>query len=176
MLFDYRYLGNSSVNSSTTHSDMSFVPDIRDIKKRTTFQGVLHPKYAVQFREAISALHDVVVDDQRFIPKDRTEYLTWRKAKDDEMLALYMAESEELKKNIEETTKSLLALDVEIEAKRRASGTRNQAIRKYYDYLYKVNRDAWWVLDPVITIHPDSLFFECFSLDESSYGKLSCNL
>ena len=31
------------------------------------------------------------------------------------------------------------------------------------------------MLDPVITVHPDEVFFECFSQDESSYGKLSCN-
>jgi hypothetical protein len=31
------------------------------------------------------------------------------------------------------------------------------------------------VFDPVITVHPDELFFECFSQDESSYGKLGCN-
>ncbi len=31
------------------------------------------------------------------------------------------------------------------------------------------------MLDPVITIHPDELFFECFSQDESTYGKLGCN-
>jgi len=29
------------------------------------------------------------------------------------------------------------------------------------------------VLDPVITVHPDEVFFECFSQDESSYGRLS---
>ncbi len=28
------------------------------------------------------------------------------------------------------------------------------------------------MLDPVITVHPDELFFECFSRDESSYGRL----
>ena len=27
----------------------------------------------------------------------------------------------------------------------------------------------------MITVHPDCLFFECFSQDESSYGKLSCH-
>ena len=31
------------------------------------------------------------------------------------------------------------------------------------------------MLDPVITVHPDQLFFECFSKDESAYGKLSCS-
>ena len=31
------------------------------------------------------------------------------------------------------------------------------------------------MLDPVISVHPDEMFFECFSEDESSYGKLSCS-
>ena len=30
------------------------------------------------------------------------------------------------------------------------------------------------MLDPVITVHPDQMFFECFSKDESVHGKLSC--
>ena len=44
-----------------------------------------------------------------------------------------------------------------------------------FNYLYKNDIDAWYVLDPVITVHPDEVFFECFSEDESSYGKLSCH-
>ena len=51
----------------------------------------------------------------------------------------------------------------------------HQAIQKYYNYLYRANYEAWVVLDPVITVHPDTVFYECFSKDESSYGKLSCN-
>jgi hypothetical protein len=31
------------------------------------------------------------------------------------------------------------------------------------------------VLDPVITVHPDEVFFECFSQDESSYGRLGAS-
>ena len=27
------------------------------------------------------------------------------------------------------------------------------------------------MLDPVITVHPDEVFFECFSQDESTYGR-----
>ena len=38
------------------------------------------------------------------------------------------------------------------------------------DYTERVR---WaWTLDPVITVHPDSLFFEAFSNDESSYARL----
>lgn len=50
-----------------------------------------------------------------------------------------------------------------------------EARSKYWRYLYKKNYALWIILDPVITVHPDELFFECFSRDESSYGKLSCN-
>ncbi len=31
------------------------------------------------------------------------------------------------------------------------------------------------MLDPVITVHPDEVFFECFSQDESSYGRLGAS-
>ena len=33
-----------------------------------------------------------------------------------------------------------------------------------------------WVLDPVITVHPDELFFEAFSSDESAYVRLSAKM
>ncbi len=37
--------------------------------------------------------------------------------------------------------------------------------------------EAWqFTLDPVITVHPDQLFFEAFSNDESVYGRLSAPL
>ena len=52
----------------------------------------------------------------------------------------------------------------------------NAARRRYFDYLYQCDRDAWFVLDPVITVHPDEVFFECFSQDESSYGRLTARL
>ncbi|MCP3869143.1 MAG: hypothetical protein GY703_13785 [Gammaproteobacteria bacterium] len=49
-----------------------------------------------------------------------------------------------------------------------------KAQRKYFNYLYTTDYDAWFVLDPVISVHPDELFFECFSNDESTYARLSC--
>ena len=39
---------------------------------------------------------------------------------------------------------------------------------------YSEASDRWfWLLDPVITVHHDELFFEAFSNDESSYARLS---
>ena len=41
-----------------------------------------------------------------------------------------------------------------------ASTTRAQ---KYFNYLYQRDKELWFKLDPVITVHPDQVFFECFS-------------
>ena len=49
------------------------------------------------------------------------------------------------------------------------------AQHKYFKYLYEKDKDMWLVLDPVITVHPDEVFFECFSQDESSYGRLGAS-
>ena len=42
---------------------------------------------------------------------------------------------------------------------------------------YSVAGERWsWMLDPVITVHHDELFFEAFSNDESSYARLSASM
>lgn len=174
MSFDYKYLGSSSVTTTGAASDILFVPDASR-SKAVSFKGVLQPEHAVRFREAISALHDVVINDQRFEPKDRSSYMEWRRAEEAKTLALYMAESKQLKEQITQSNKELVEIEAKLQKARLSSGTRSQAIRKYYQYLYTANRDAWLVLDPVITVHRKDLFFECFSKDESTYGKLTCD-
>ncbi len=47
------------------------------------------------------------------------------------------------------------------------------ARREYYNYLYHHDRDAWYALDPVVSVHPDCLIFEAFSQDESAYGRVT---
>src|SRR5262249_59544081 len=49
------------------------------------------------------------------------------------------------------------------------------ARQEYADYLARHDPELWRLLmpcDPVITVAPHVLFFECFSADESSYGCL----
>ncbi|PIW00714.1 MAG: hypothetical protein CO108_18590 [Deltaproteobacteria bacterium CG_4_9_14_3_um_filter_63_12] len=48
-----------------------------------------------------------------------------------------------------------------------------QAQQAYFDWLQRNDPNAWTVLDPVISVHPDELFFEVFSKDEGTYAKLS---
>ncbi len=170
MLFNYRFAGNSTVTSSATVTGMNFVPDT--LRESAWFVGKLHKKIA--FREAISALHDVVVSDLRFKPKDKSAYKEWVAQNEALFLATYMAGYDEAASNIRMEEIKAALTDVRKE-KEKIMSPFYKAQRNYFDYLYRNDKDAWYVLDPVITIHPDELFFECFSQDESTYGKLGCN-
>ncbi|MCK5725785.1 MAG: hypothetical protein KAH22_03035 [Thiotrichaceae bacterium] len=54
---------------------------------------------------------------------------------------------------------------------------RNQGLAKahyaYYDWLLKNDPEAWLILDPVISVHPDKVTLEVFSKDEGCYAALS---
>lgn len=170
MLFKYRFAGNSTVTSTSHKTGLSFAPDT--LRESAWFVGKLHKKLA--FREAISALHDVVISDLRFKPKDKTAYKEWVAQNEALFLAEYMAgyDANAANNRIEQLKAEL----VEVRAqKEKLLSPFYKARQKYFNYIYEKNREAWIVLDPVITIHPDELFFECFSQDESTYGKLGCN-
>jgi hypothetical protein len=170
MQFNYKYGGVTNVNSNAKVVDMSFAPDT--LRQPTFFVGKLHKKLA--FREAISALHDVVVSDLRFKPKDKTAYKAWAAEQEQLWLAEYMAtfQIEQVRQRIAEVRADLLEV---YKDKEKILAPFNKAKKSYFDYLYQKDKDTWFVLDPVITVHPDEVFFECFSQDESTYGKLSSN-
>jgi hypothetical protein len=170
MLFNYKFGGSTSVVSNASSVGMSFAPDTN--RTPTFFVGKLHRKLA--FREAISALHDVVVSDMRFTPRDKTAYLDWAKQQEDIWLAQYM-----LDKDVSDVSEQIKVTQSELQRVHKEMGKYTgpyyEARQRYFNYLYERDKDTWFVLDPVITVHPDEVFFECFSQDESSYGKLSAN-
>ena len=160
-----RYAGSSNADGGR----LSFSPDL--LREPTYFVGSVSNHVA--FREAISTLHHVVTSDLRFKPKDRTEYLAWLETQKEAMLG-------EVATRGQAAAEKYTALQQELSALNRKS---RDAMRPFYDqrgkywrWLYKADRDAWMVLDPVIAVHPDELSFECFSGDESTYGRLSCDL
>jgi hypothetical protein len=165
MEFEYAFKRSSSIANGPYRTDLSFSPDTR--RQPTFFSGEL--RKGIAFREAISALHDVVVSDLRWKPKDKSAYKEWaakQEAIDWDQVA---AQRAGVASQIRELQDKIAALH------RRSSARRapyEKAKRAYFDYLYQRDRDAWFVLDPVITVHPDEVFFECFSQDESSYGRL----
>ena len=168
MEFNYRYAGSTAIESGAGATDMSFAPDT--LREPTYFSGQLRKH--LEFREAISALHDVVISDLRYKPRDKSAYLEWAKQREQIDWQAVATQRSQYTAEITQTQDELNDLT-------RRSSTRMQpfyrARQRYFDYLYQKDRDAWFVLDPVITVHPDELFFECFSQDESSYGRLGCN-
>jgi len=164
--FNYSYQKDSLVNNNASRTEMSFAPDT--LREATFFRGEL--KQNIAFRESISALHDVVVSDLRWQPKDRTAYKQWRARQEE----VDWAEVAAQKRSVATELKGVRGeLD---ELRTRSAGRMRpyySARQRYFDYIYKRDYDAWMVLDPVITVHPDEVFFECFSRDESSYGRLS---
>jgi hypothetical protein len=166
--FNYNYRGSSSVRGDAQGTRMSFSPDT--LRPPTYFQGSL--RQSLPFREAISALHDVVVSDLRFIPKDRTAYKEWLSQQELLDMAQVMQQRTATVAQMQRVRGELDRLQAELRHRRRDY---DRAVQRYFDYIYTRDYDAWLVLDPVITIHPDEIFFECFSKDESSYGRLSVN-
>ncbi len=168
MEFHYRYLGRSQANTGAKDTELAFVPDsLRDPAFFVADLGKHLP-----FREAISALHSVVVSDLRLQPKDRTEYMAWRETEEQTMLAEFMGRKQEIEGKIKPLSAELTNINSKAQT---LLAPYYKAEQKYFKYLYKHDFNAWMVLDPVITVHPDQVFFECFSEDESSYGRLSCS-
>ncbi|HLM44304.1 MAG TPA: hypothetical protein VK458_10580, partial [Myxococcaceae bacterium] len=169
MHFEYSYAGNSAVQNQGDSTELSFAPDLK--RQPTFFSGELRQNVA--FREAISALHDVVVSELRFKPKDKSAYKAWA-AKRDETLDMdaILAHRTAVASRLKALREELAALEQDSS---RRMGAFYTARRRYFEYLYEKNRDFWYVLDPVITVHPDECFFECFSQDESSYGRLGAS-
>ena len=167
MEFKYKYQGKSGISDSVNQSNVSFAPD--SLRKPTFFVGTL--KQGLAFREGISALHQVVISDMRFKPKDKSEYELWLSQMEEQMLAEFISRKSQAESKSKVLRKELSDLN---QQSNELLKPYYKAQSKYFKYLYKHDIDAWWVLDPVITINPDEVFFECFSEDESSYGKLSC--
>jgi hypothetical protein len=171
MQFTLAYYGRSGVRSGPDGLAISLAPNLR--RDRVSFAGTL--RTPLRFREAVSALHAVVVSDLKYKPKDRTayrEYLAERKKREDAIrrMAYQKAHAELLAR---EQPSIPAGLEKRFEKLRKRYWN---ARLQYSDWLYKHDPAIWRFLtpcDPVVTVAPDVLFFECFSKDESSYGCLT---
>ncbi|NQU24869.1 MAG: hypothetical protein HQ567_26600 [Candidatus Nealsonbacteria bacterium] len=137
MEFSYAYGSDSVVQSSAADTQMAFAPDT--LREPTFFSGELRQSLA--FREAISALHDVVVSDLRWHPKDRTAYKQWAARQEEIDWVTVAAQRKEVAKQIED-------ISIELGQLRRRSEQRMrpfyQARQRYFDYLYRRDYDAWY--------------------------------
>lgn len=166
MQFQQSYAKSSGISHAGGQTLVDFAPDLS--REPTYFRGkILEP---IRYREAMCALRDVVVSDLNYQPRDHSAYQAWVQ----EQYIVDMAGILKRKSVIGEQMKTISKRIRELRAiQTRRMGDFYKAQREYFDYLYEVDKAAWWVLDPVITVAPDQVFFEAFSLDESSYGRLA---
>jgi hypothetical protein len=169
------YRGRSSVVSSPAGLAVALAPNLR--RDRVSFNGEL--RHPLQFREAMGALHDIVIGDFRQKPRDRSGYEADQAGRTAHEAEIRRLASTEARKVLREATPPTLSttelaeLDVEFRSRRR----QYWAARDQYSRHLMTHDPALWrtlmPCDPVITVAPDVLFFECFSADESSYGCLT---
>lgn len=173
MKVSFAYLGRSRIVDLNGHGQtLSMMPNL--VREQVSFDApLLSP---LRFREAISALHDVVINDLRYKPRDKTAYEEWKKQQAVEKREIYRREYEQAKKALAEQrnlTPPPPGFDALFERTR----------KRYWDARFKLanllrrdDPELWrWLMpcDPVITVADDVVFFECFSADESSYGCLT---
>lgn len=171
MRLDLAYFGRSRVEKRADALALMLSPNLA--RSPVSFEAEL--ARPLRFREAVSALHEIVVGDLRWKPKDHTAYRAWLKKQAEEEGLLLKAATAEAKKDLEIRSGQSFppTLDRDFKAWHRVYW---DARRAYADELRKNDPELFRRLtpcDPVITVAPDVVFFECFSADESSYGCLT---
>lgn len=165
------YLGRSGLRAAGAHAALSLSPNLA--REPVAFDAAI--RQPLRFREAVSALHDVVISDLRFKKKDKTAYLEWKKRQAEAESSLRREAHRQA------TARAMVRHDVPGDFQRQYDKLRGKywnARQSYSDYLRKHDMELWRLLmpcDPVITVAEDVVFLECFSADESSYGCLTVN-
>ncbi|QGJ70474.1 SWIM zinc finger protein [Planctomycetales bacterium 10988] len=165
------YLGKSRLTNTGGGNVMQLMPNLQ--RDPVAFDAAL--KHPLRFREAISALHDIVISDLRFQPRDKTAYFAWKKEQDNLRAQRIRQLSQANWKEIQQKQEKEISKDFEklFEAKNKQYW---QARSKFNTYLWKHDPELWRQImpcDPVVTVSDEVVFFECFSADESSYGCLT---
>ncbi|MFO0759431.1 MAG: SWIM zinc finger family protein [Byssovorax sp.] len=172
MNLDFRYLGKSGVSSGPGGASLHFSPNLS--RPKVFFDGEL--RFPLRFREAMSALHDVVVGDLRFKKKDRTAYEAWKKQQAEEEAELKKQLMDQAKvRELAKIAKEPIPPNLESEFRRLHRVYWDARVR-WANELSRNDPELFRHLvpcDPVVTVAPDVVYFECFSKDESAYGCLS---
>jgi len=171
MKVDLRYLGKSEVVTSASGARVKLAPNLARAKVFLDAELA----YPLRFREAMSALHDVVVGDLRVEKRDKSAYEAWKAAKAQEEIKLRAALLDEgRRKEMERLVKQPIPPNLEADF-RRLHAQYWKARVQWANELRKNDYQLFRHLvpcDPVITVAPDVVFFEGFSKDESAYGCL----
>ncbi len=136
-------------------------------------------KDSLAYARVMLALYAVVSGDHRAKPKDHTAYQEWVQQRYLEELGAEVGlrlrqmpglsdHRDGLKARVKALRTEALPLEKELAS---ADFFKSRAV--YFNWLWDNDRDGWMVLDPVVSVHPDCVVFEVFSIDESSYGRVT---
>ncbi len=165
------YHGRSAIVQGPSGLAIALSPNVR--RDRVSFTGTL--RNPLRFREAIGALHDIVISDLRYQPRDKSAYEAYQKAEKEREDAIRRAAYRTARSEWEARRGEPLPKGLEQDYRQLRKVYWN-ARQRYSNYLTRHDPELWRLLmpcDPVITVANDVLFFECFSADESSYGCLT---
>lgn len=171
MRLDLTYFGRSRVEKRADAMALMLSPNLS--RAPVSFEAEL--ARPLRFREAVSALHEVVVGDLRWKPRDHTAYRAWLKKQAEQESLVRKAAFAEARKDLEMRSGQSFPPGLDRDFKKWHK-IYWDARRAYADELRKNDPELFRRLtpcDPVITVSPDVVFFECFSADESSYGCLT---
>lgn len=190
MKVNYKYPSPSMCINKGSETTLGFSPDLsRD--EKVSFLGKL--KHPLIFRDAMLMLREIVISDMSTKKKERVEFFEWLDTEIERRLLKHEQYLPGVRENINNEMNELLsALEENNKDVAKLIDVKNN-LKKDIDSLdawkdyYKIERDfwkfikdrdldLWFVLDPVITVHPDKVTFEAFSVDESTYGCLSIDM
>ncbi|MCY6959009.1 hypothetical protein [Clostridium brassicae] len=190
MKVNYQYASPSMCMQQGDQTVLGLSPDLsRD--EKVSFRGKL--KHPLIFRDAMLMLREIVVSDMSQKKKERVEFFAWLEDEIERRVLNHKqylpGVREDLQKSMNEFIQEMAQKDIDIKKLVDIKTTLKKEIDNHdiwKDY-YKIEKDfwkfikdrdyaLWFVLDPVITVHPDQVSFEAFSLDESTYGCLSVDM
>ena len=168
MNLEFQYAGQSGVQSGLNRTHLAFATNT--LREAAYFRGTL--KYPLVLRDALACLHSVVISDLKFRVRDRPAFTAWLEKQDQAFLKSLVKASQSVTQEIEKREARLAELNAIRSEHMRPY---REARKRYFEYAWKEKWELEYVLDPVISVHPDELSFEAFSLDESIYGRVSLN-
>ena len=174
------YTGRYTASEAAVNPAASSVSFGADLSQAPVYLNVeVLPGQA--FARLMLALGRVVRMRDTAVPKDNSAYQAWVKGEyikelDRKMLANARRVTSLLEKR-KALDDRLRALEKHIKPYTRSisdyESSVGKARRRFWDWLYTHNREAWIVLDPIVSVQPDATFFEAFSLDESTYARVT---
>lgn len=172
------YTGRYTASQSAVGPSASSVSFGADVSQTPVYLDV-EVLPGQSFARLMLALGRVVRMRDTAEQKDHSAYQAWvqgqyLKELDSEMVTNGRRVLALLKKR-EQLDKDLDSLRKRIKPFKKAISVTNttKARRRFWDWLYAHNREAWIVLDPIVSVQPDATFFEAFSLDESTYARVT---